>query len=213
MPGVAEAPPATPAVYDSAMARHGDHRHGLAAVLHPWPRNLGRQFMTTIDNTIGGQIDRLASETGAPDSFVQRIRELFCSKGISLDGDCSPYITALEHAFRREQSIRLSALQTRENLERLQRQLDQFNQACRRQLNRMQSFRVTVGRQGPTLPEDVETKEIEVVESSEDGESRTSRSRPPSPECARSSSPPTTPFSRWPTASAPMWRPSARPTV
>jgi hypothetical protein len=133
--------------------------------------------MTIEDNTIAGQIDRLAGETGAPDSFVERIRELFSSKGISLDGDCSPYIAALEHAFRREQSIRLSALQTRENLERLQRQLDHFNQACRRQLNRMHSFRVTLGREGPPLPEKVETKEIEVVESPKDRETRTSRSR------------------------------------
>lgn len=133
--------------------------------------------MTIEDNTIGGQIDRLAGETGAPDSFVQRIRELFSSKGIELDCDCSPYIAALEHAFRREQSIRLSALQTRENLERLQRQLDHFNQACRRQLNRMQTFRVTFGRQEPALPAEVETKEIELVESSDSGESRKSRSR------------------------------------
>ena len=133
--------------------------------------------MTIEDNTIGGQIERLAGETGAPESFVERIRELFSTKGISLDCDCSPYIAALEHAFRREQSIRLSALQTRENLERLQRQLDHFNQACRRQLNRMQSFRVTFGRQEPALPEEVETKEVEVVESPKSGENRASRSR------------------------------------
>ena len=133
--------------------------------------------MTIQDNTIGGQIERLAGETGAPESFVERIRELFYSKGISLDCDCDPYIAALEHAFRREQSIRLSALQTRENLERLQRQLDHFNQACRRQLNRMQSFRVTCGRTEPALPDEVETKEIEVVESPKTGEHRISRSR------------------------------------
>jgi len=133
--------------------------------------------MATRDTSIGGQIDRLAVETGAPDEFVERIRELFSTKGISLDGDCAAYITALEHAFRREESIRMSALQTRENLERLQRQLDQFNEVCRRQLNRMQSFRVKVGRQTPALPESVETQEIEVVEPSSQGLKRTARDR------------------------------------
>jgi hypothetical protein len=130
-----------------------------------------------VNNSIGGQIERLAVETGAPDAFVQRIRELFCNKGISLDCDCEPYITALEHAFRREQSIRMSALQTRENLERLQRQLDHFNEACRRQLNRMQNFRVNLGRREPALPEEVETKEVEVVEPTKQSGSRTTRSR------------------------------------
>ena len=133
--------------------------------------------MAERDTSIDGQIGRLAVETGAPDEFVQRIRELFSNKGISLDGDCEPYITALEHAFRREQSIRMSALQTRENLERLQRQLDQFNEVCRRQLNRMQSFRVRVGRQAPALPESVESQEIEVVEPSSQGLKRTTRDR------------------------------------
>ena len=133
--------------------------------------------MASRDNSIGGQIDRLAVENGAPDNFVQRIRELFSSKGISLEGDCEPYITALEHAFRRERSIRLSALQTRENLERLQRQLDQFNDVCRRQLNRMQSFKVNMGRSEPPLHDEVEAKEIEVVEPDERRETRTIRGR------------------------------------
>jgi len=133
--------------------------------------------MAERDTSIGGQIDRLAVETGAPDEFVERIRELFSNKSISLDGDCTPYITALDHAFRREESIRMSALQTRENLERLQRQLDQFNEVCRRQLNRMQSFRVKVGRQTPALPESVETQEIEVIEPSSQGLKRTARDR------------------------------------
>jgi hypothetical protein len=137
----------------------------------------GETFMASKDSSIGGQIDRLAVETGAPDNFVQRIRELFANKGISLDGDCEPYIHALEHAFQRERSIRLSALQTRQNLERLQRQLDQFNQACRRQLNRMQSFKVRMGRQEPPLHEEVEATELEVVEPDERKETRVIRSR------------------------------------
>jgi len=119
------------------------------------------------DESIDSLIDRLAGQTGAPSAFVQRIRDLFSNKGIALASDCAPYLTALEQAFRREQSIRLSALQTRQNLERLQRQLQQFNEVCRRQINRMESMGASFGRQpGGTVPddEDVETADVQVVE-------------------------------------------------
>jgi len=121
----------------------------------------------TKDQSIGSLIDRLAGQTGAPSSFVQRIRDLFSNKGIALASDCAPYLTALEQAFRREQSIRLSALQTRQNLERLQRQLQQFNEVCRRQLTRMESMGPSFGRQpGGTVPDDddVEPTEVQMVE-------------------------------------------------
>ena len=52
--------------------------------------------MAERDTSIDGQIARLAVETGAPDEFVQRIRELFSNKGISLDGNCD----ALHHRAR-----------------------------------------------------------------------------------------------------------------
>lgn len=123
--------------------------------------------MITKDQSIGSLIDRLAGQTGAPSSFVQRIRDLFSNKGIALASDCAPYLTALEQAFRREQSIRLSALQTRQNLERLQRQLQQFNEVCRRQLSRMESMGPSFGRQpGGTVPDDddIEPTEVQVVE-------------------------------------------------
>jgi len=117
------------------------------------------------DVSIGTLIDRLAGQTGAPGSFVQRIRDLFSDKGIPLEGDSTPYLTALEQAFRREQSIRLSAVQTRENLDRLQRQLQHFNEVCRKQLSRMESMRSSFGRQpGGPLPQELEATEVEVVE-------------------------------------------------
>ena len=86
--------------------------------------NKGRREPVPINEvSIGILIDRLAGQTGAPSSFVQRIRDLFSDKGIPLEGDSAPYLTALDQAFQRERGIRLSALQTRENLDRLQRQL------------------------------------------------------------------------------------------
>ena len=56
--------------------------------------------------SIADQIQALAQLTGAPESFIAQVRALFERKGISLLTDSAPYINALEHAFRREHSIR-----------------------------------------------------------------------------------------------------------
>ena len=95
------------------------------------------------DNSIGIQIDLFARQTGAPPAFVFRIRALFSRKGISLREDVTPYFAALEQAFRREESIRLSATQTKENLEQLQTQLVRFNKVFQDQLNRLKDLRVS----------------------------------------------------------------------
>jgi len=59
--------------------------------------------------SIADQIDCLARLTGAPQSFVDQVRDLFTRKGISLDEDSTPYLGALEEAFIREESIRASS--------------------------------------------------------------------------------------------------------
>ena len=69
--------------------------------------------MTFEPKTIADHIDCLARLTGAPRSFVLQVKDLFSRKGISLDADASPYLSALEEAFRREESIRASAKQAR----------------------------------------------------------------------------------------------------
>ena len=121
--------------------------------------------MPTKEVSIGALIDRLAGQTGAPSSFVQRIRALFSDKSIPLEGDSTAYLTALEQAFGREQSIRHTAAQARDNLERLQKQLQHFNEVCRKQLSRMESVRSSFGRlPGGPLPETLELKEVQVVE-------------------------------------------------
>ena len=128
--------------------------------------------------SIGTLIDRLAGQTGAPSSFVQRIRDLFSDKGIPLEGDSTPYLTALEQAFKREQGIRLSALQTRENLDRLQRQLQQFNEVCRKQLSRMETMGSSFGRPpGGSLPKEIELTDVHVVETRGSADVEVTRSR------------------------------------
>jgi hypothetical protein len=71
--------------------------------------------------SIRDQIDCLARLTGAPDSFVEQVRDLFTRKGISLDDDSSPYVRALEEAFIREESIRVGALAARPSVAHAER--------------------------------------------------------------------------------------------
>ena len=59
--------------------------------------------------TIAEHIDTLARLTGAPESFVLQVRELFSRKGIPLEADAAPYVEALEEAFVREERIRASS--------------------------------------------------------------------------------------------------------
>jgi len=66
--------------------------------------------------TIGDQIQCLAQLTGAPDRFIKQVKDLFERKGISLLTDSEPYLNALEHAFRREHSIRMDTKRARESL-------------------------------------------------------------------------------------------------
>ena len=69
--------------------------------------------MHTEAKSIRDQIDCLAKLTGAPESFVEQVRDLFTRKGISLDDDSSPYVRALEEAFIREESIRVGTIAAR----------------------------------------------------------------------------------------------------
>lgn len=56
--------------------------------------------------SLGAEIEALARCTGAPATFVQKIRILFERKGISLGRSAGPYMGALREAFRREENIR-----------------------------------------------------------------------------------------------------------
>ena len=120
--------------------------------------------MGSKDNTIAGRIDLLARQTGAAPDFVERIRCLFSNKGISLETDVSPYFKALDEAFERERRLRVTAQQTRQNLERLHEQLLKFNRTFKQQLERIKGLRDT-GRR-PAVAARATTKQFRIVESS-----------------------------------------------
>jgi hypothetical protein len=87
--------------------------------------------------SIADQIDCLARLTGAPESFVDQVRELFTRKGISLEEDSAPYVKALEEAFIREESIRAGAQQTRAKLVRDATDFKKIGKAYAQQMERL----------------------------------------------------------------------------
>jgi hypothetical protein len=84
-------------------------------------------------NTIRWQIKCLAKLTEAPTSFVDQVHHLFHKKGICLEDDATPYLTALEAAFRREESIRQTRKKQNTPKARHQRRMKQL-QKIRRSL-------------------------------------------------------------------------------
>jgi len=67
--------------------------------------------------SLDASIAALAADSGAPPSFVVKVRALFEGKGISLERSARPYLGALREAFRREESLR--RLAERHDLSRL----------------------------------------------------------------------------------------------
>ncbi|HKQ63072.1 MAG TPA: hypothetical protein VJS92_17420 [Candidatus Polarisedimenticolaceae bacterium] len=97
--------------------------------------------------TISEHIDSLARLTGAPPSFVEQVRSLFTRKGIGLDTDGGPYLKALEEAFRREESIRVSAQRARQGLTRLHDNFHRIGRSYVQQLQQLRAVRDSLQQQ------------------------------------------------------------------
>ena len=93
--------------------------------------------MTFDPKSISEQIDCLARLTGAPPAFVDQVKALFTTKGISFDEDATPYLKALEDAFRREETIRANAHSARQNVDRLREKFSKLGTAYALKLSRI----------------------------------------------------------------------------
>jgi hypothetical protein len=93
------------------------------------------------------QISCLAQLTGAPQTFVMQVRELFSRKGIPLESDAGPYLKALEEAFKREENIRCTTERARDNIRRLQSNFSRIGEAYVKQLAELKKLRG--GRSSP----------------------------------------------------------------
>ena len=103
------------------------------------------------ENTIGETIERLARSTGASPAFVDRVRGLFTTKGISLESDGSPYSKALEQAFDRERQLRENAEKAQARLLELQERLVRFNDLFKQQMGKLRRLQTSLQEEAGPL--------------------------------------------------------------
>lgn len=91
--------------------------------------------------TLEESIVRLASETGASPSFVEKVRALFLGRGIDLEDSSEPYTAALNEAFRRHSAIRERIDEARESLVRLHTNIAEMGEVFQDHLARLRGMR------------------------------------------------------------------------
>jgi len=96
--------------------------------------------------TLEESIAKLAQETGASDSFVEKVRALFLGRGIDLEDSSEPYSHALDDAFRKHASLRQQFDEARESLVRLHTNLAELGEAFQGQLGRLRALRDSLER-------------------------------------------------------------------
>ena len=107
--------------------------------------------MTFEPKSIHDHIECLGRLTGAPASFVDQVKQLFIKKGITLDTAATPYLTALEEAFQREESIRANALRTRNEVSRMQQGFEKIGASYMQQVEQLKKIRSVLQEQAKQL--------------------------------------------------------------
>lgn len=100
-----------------------------------------RNAMGSRKITLEESIVKLASETGASPSFVEKVRALFLGRGIDLEDSSEPYAVALAEAFRRHSTIREQLDEARESLVRLHGSIAQMGELFQDHLSRLRGVR------------------------------------------------------------------------
>lgn len=101
--------------------------------------------------TLEESIVKLASETGASQSFVEKVRALFLGRGIDLEDSSEPYAEALKEAFRRHATIRERIDEARESLVRLQSNIAEMGEVFQDHLSRLRQARERTAPPSATL--------------------------------------------------------------
>lgn len=91
--------------------------------------------------TLEQSIVRLASETGASQSFVDKVRALFLGRGIDLEDSSEPYASALNEAFRRHATVRERLDEARESLVKLHSNIAEMGEVFQDHLARLRVLR------------------------------------------------------------------------
>ena len=91
--------------------------------------------------TLEESIVKLAAETGASSSFVEKVRALFLGRGIDLEDSSEPYAEALNQAFRRHATIRERIDEARQSLLRLHSDIAEMGELFQDHLARLRVLR------------------------------------------------------------------------
>jgi uncharacterized coiled-coil DUF342 family protein len=91
--------------------------------------------------TLEESIVKLASETGASQSFVDKVRALFLGRGIDLEDSSEPYTAALSEAFQRHSAVRERIEDARESLVRLHANIAEMGELFQDHLARLRGMR------------------------------------------------------------------------
>ena len=134
--------------------------------------------------SIADHIECLARLTGAPLSFVDQVRQLFTTKGISLDTAAQPFLTALEEAFRREESIRCSSFRAREKMHRMQENYQKVGEAYVEQISQLKRIQTNLHDQSRRLRKKLATQRSEATQITIKGDHRTLITKPEREEMA-----------------------------
>ena len=100
-----------------------------------------RDAMRSRRITLEESIVKLAAETGASASFVEKVRALFLGRGIDLEDSSEPYADALNEAFRRHATIRERIDEARESLVRLHANIAEMGEVFQNHLARLRGLR------------------------------------------------------------------------
>jgi hypothetical protein len=106
--------------------------------------------------SLDASIAILAADSGAPDSFVEKIKALFEAKGISLARSARPYLRALQEAFRREESLRRLSERSAEARMRVRHDLGRLEGDWDRQLAHLRALQDELHVQARRLRSGVE---------------------------------------------------------
>jgi uncharacterized coiled-coil DUF342 family protein len=101
--------------------------------------------------TLEESIVKLAAETGASSSFVEKVRALFLGRGIDLEDSSEPYTDALNEAFRRHATIRERIDEARESLVRLHANIAEMGEVFQNHLARLRGLRERTAAPAPKL--------------------------------------------------------------
>jgi hypothetical protein len=106
--------------------------------------------------SLHASIALLAADSGAPASFVAKIKALFEAKGISLERSAAPYLSALREAFRREESLRRLCERGTDALARARQDLGRLDADWERQVAHLRAVQDALHTQTRRLRSGVE---------------------------------------------------------